>query len=68
MVDKQSRPRPGAENFKREKNYRKAINQRHAQTDVFVCTSLQPFRLVLASWWWLVLFPWCVWCWCCKVM
>ena len=26
----------------------------------FVCTSLQPFRLVVAFWWRLVVFPWCV--------
>ena len=40
-------------------NVRKATNQYDAQTEFFVCTSLQPFRLVVAFWW-LVVFPWCV--------
>lgn len=31
-----------------------------AKTRVFVRTSLQPSCLVLAFWWWLVVFPWCV--------
>ena len=41
---------------------RRAIHQLDAQTEVFVCTSLRPFRLVLAFWWWLVAFPQCR-CW-----
>jgi len=34
-------------------------NQRNAQTEFFSHSSLQPFRLVVAFWWWLVVFPWC---------
>jgi len=54
-------------------NARRVTNQCDAQTEVFVCTSLRPFRLVVAFWWWLVVFPWSVgggdvlWLWCDEV-
>ena len=30
------------------------------EIEVIVSTTLRPFLMVLAFWWWLVVFPWCV--------
>ena len=38
---------------------RKETNQSDAQTEFVLCTSLQPFSLVVAFCWWLFVFPWC---------